>query len=326
MIDHPAAPATPRASTGCWRRARTDDRGVRPPRRADRRRTCGSAATRRCASSRERFDRLRSAARGVSRRDAQPAPTRAGRRPARAIQQAARNIARSRAPDPEPLRPARSRRASRSSSASSRSTRVGCYVPGGRFPLPSSLLMTAVPARVAGVREIIAVCPRPEPVVMAAALEAGVTRLFRIGGAHAVAALAYGTAHVPRVDKIVGPGQPLRRRGQGARRGRLRDRLLRGADRNRHRRRRGRPDWIAADLIAQAEHDPDARAIFITWSRSSRERVGDAVDGAAAGRTIVQARRSPPTARIIVARVGGRGDGARQPLRAGAPGRRSRSS
>jgi len=84
--------------------------------------------------------------------------------------------------------------------------RVGCYVPGGRFPLPSSLLMTAVPARVAGVPEIIAVCPRPEPVVMAAALEAGVSRLFRVGGAHAIAALAYGTAAVPRVDKIVGPG------------------------------------------------------------------------------------------------------------------------
>src|SRR5580765_889416 len=84
--------------------------------------------------------------------------------------------------------------------------RVGCYVPGGRFPLPSSLLMTAVPAHVAGVREIIAVCPRPEPVVMAAALEAGVTRLFRVGGAQAIAALAYGTRTVPRVDKIVGPG------------------------------------------------------------------------------------------------------------------------
>src|SRR5205814_6644943 len=71
---------------------------------------------------------------------------------------------------------------------------------------PSSLLMTAVPARIAGVGEVIAVCPRPEPVVMAAALEAGVTRLFHIGGAHGIAALAYGTATVPRVDKIVGPG------------------------------------------------------------------------------------------------------------------------
>src|ERR1700752_2136135 len=84
--------------------------------------------------------------------------------------------------------------------------RVGCYVPGGRYPLPSSLLMTAIPAAAAGVGEIVAVCPRPEPVVMAAALEAGVSRLFRVGGAHAVAALAYGTITIPRVDKIVGPG------------------------------------------------------------------------------------------------------------------------
>src|SRR5688572_12369079 len=84
--------------------------------------------------------------------------------------------------------------------------RVGCYVPAGRYPLPSSLLMTAIPASAAGVRDVVAVCPRPEPVVMAAALEAGVSRLFRIGGAHAVAALAYGTTSVPRVDKIVGPG------------------------------------------------------------------------------------------------------------------------
>src|SRR5262249_28932310 len=84
--------------------------------------------------------------------------------------------------------------------------RVRCFGRGGRFPLPSSLLMTAVPARVAGVRDIVAVCPRPEPAVMAAALVAGVTRLFRIGGAHAIAALAYGTPTIPRVDKIVGPG------------------------------------------------------------------------------------------------------------------------
>src|SRR5207248_5614117 len=83
---------------------------------------------------------------------------------------------------------------------------VGCYVPGGRFPLPSSLLMTAIPARVAGVGEVIAMCPRPEPAVMAAALEAGVSRLFRVGGAHGIAALAYGTNTIPRVDKIVGPG------------------------------------------------------------------------------------------------------------------------
>src|SRR4030095_501178 len=76
----------------------------------------------------------------------------------------------------------------------------------GRAPLPSTVLMTAIPARAAGVKEVIAVCPKPDVVVMAAALEAGVSRFFRIGGAQAIAALAYGTQSVPRVDKIVGPG------------------------------------------------------------------------------------------------------------------------
>src|SRR5262245_17472028 len=84
--------------------------------------------------------------------------------------------------------------------------RVGCYVPAGRYPLPSSLLMTAVPARTAGVGEIVIACPRPDAAVFAAAVEAGADRLFRMGGAHAVAALACGTRSVPRVDKIVGPG------------------------------------------------------------------------------------------------------------------------
>jgi histidinol dehydrogenase len=166
--------------------------------------------------------------------------------------------------------------------------RVGCYVPGGRFPLPSSLLMTAIPARVAGVREVIAVCPRPEPAIMAAALEAGVTRLFRMGGAHAVAALAYGTATVPRVDKIVGPGN----RYVAAAKARVSADcaidfyagpteivIVAGS---------GRADWIAADLVAQAEHDPDARSTFITWTRSLAVRVAARVAQRAAGRDIVQ--------------------------------------
>ena len=81
--------------------------------------------------------------------------------------------------------------------------RVGCYVPAGRYPLPSSLLMSAIPARAAGVGDVIVCCPRPDAAVFAAALEAGVDRLFQIGGAHAVAAMAYGTKTVPMVDKIV---------------------------------------------------------------------------------------------------------------------------
>jgi len=155
--------------------------------------------------------------------------------------------------------------------------RVGCYVPGGRFPLPSSLLMTAVPARVAGVRDVIVVCPRPAPAVMAAALEAGVTRLFRVGGAHAVAALAYGTATVPRVDKIVGPGNRYVAAAKAAVAGDCAIDFYAGPTEIVIVAGGGRPSWIAADLVAQAEHDPDARSIFITWRRALAERVARAV-------------------------------------------------
>src|SRR5207247_7354761 len=134
-------------------------------------------------------------------------------------------------------------------------------------PLPSSLLMTAVPARVAGVREIIVVCPRPEPAVMAAALEAGVTRLFRVGGAHAVAALAYGTETIPRVDKIVGPGNRWVAAAKAAVARHCAIDFYAGPTEIVIVAASGRASWIAADLAAQAEHDPDARAILITWSR-----------------------------------------------------------
>jgi histidinol dehydrogenase len=166
--------------------------------------------------------------------------------------------------------------------------RVGCYVPGGRFPLPSSLLMTAIPARVAGVREIVAVCPRPEPAVMAAALEAGVTTLFRIGGAHAIAALAYGTTRVPRVDKIVGPGNRYVAAAKALVAGQCAIDFYAGPTEIVIVAGSGRPDWIAADLIAQAEHDPDARAIFITWSRTLATRVAKSVAARSAGRDVVR--------------------------------------
>ena len=165
--------------------------------------------------------------------------------------------------------------------------RVGCYVPGGRFPLPSSLLMTAVPARVAGVREVIAVCPKPEPAVMAAALEAGVTRLFRIGGAHAVAALAFGTETLPRVDKIVGPGNRFVAAAKAYVAGACAIDFYAGPTEIVIVAGSGRAEWIAADLIAQAEHDPDARSILITWNRTLAERVAHAVAATAKGRDIV---------------------------------------
>jgi histidinol dehydrogenase len=166
--------------------------------------------------------------------------------------------------------------------------RVGCYVPGGRFPLPSSLLMTAIPARVAGVPEIIVACPRPEPAVMAAALEAGVSRMYRIGGAHAIAAMAYGTAIVPRVDKIVGPGNRFVASAKALVAGDCSIDFYAGPTEIVIVAGRGRVSWIAADLIAQAEHDPDARSIFITWSRTLARRVAAAVAERARGRDIVE--------------------------------------
>ncbi|MGE3959067.1 MAG: histidinol dehydrogenase [Vicinamibacterales bacterium] len=164
---------------------------------------------------------------------------------------------------------------------------VGCYVPGGRFPLPSSLLMTAVPARVAGVRNIIAVCPKPEGAVMAAALEAGVTKLFRIGGAHAVAALAYGTASVPRVDKIVGPGNKWVAQAKAQVTADCAIDFYAGPTEIVVVASGGDPAWVAADLIAQAEHDPEARSVFITWKKGFAQRVSKVVDRIAKGRDIV---------------------------------------
>src|SRR5215831_5422964 len=191
--------------------------------------------------------------------------------------------------------------------------RVGCYVPGGRFPLPSSLLMTSIPARVAGVPEVIAVCPRPEPVVMAAALEAGITRLFHIGGAHAIAALAYGTDTIPRVDKIVGPGNRYVAAAKALVSADCAIDFYAGPTEIAVVANSGRPEWYAADLVAQAEHDPDARSVFITWNRRCAERVVNAVMKSAAGRDIVRqslsrhgvaiVARSPEEAMALVNRL-----------------------
>ncbi len=156
--------------------------------------------------------------------------------------------------------------------------RVGCYVPGGRYPLPSSLLMTAIPARVAGVRDVIAVCPRLEPAVCSAALEAGISRLFRIGGAHAIAALAYGTKSVPRVNKIVGPGSTFVASAKARVAADCPIDFFAGPTEIVIVASKGNPDWLAADLVAQAEHDPDARAVLLTPSKRLAQAVGKAVD------------------------------------------------
>jgi histidinol dehydrogenase len=126
--------------------------------------------------------------------------------------------------------------------------------------------MTAIPAKAAGVPEVIVACPRPAPVVMAAARLAGVDRLFRMGGAHAIAALAYGTKTVPRVDKIVGPGNRFVAAAKSIVASDCAIDFYAGPTEIVIVSERGNPEWIAADLIAQAEHDPQARAILMTTS------------------------------------------------------------
>jgi histidinol dehydrogenase len=141
---------------------------------------------------------------------------------------------------------------------------VGCYVPSGCHPLPSTLLMTAIPAQVAGVARIAVVSPKPAPETLAAAHLLGITEFYRLGGAHAVAALAFGTATVPRVDKIVGPGNLYVTAAKRLVAFDCAIDMLAGPTEIVVTSERGRPADIASDLVAQAEHDPEALAIFIT--------------------------------------------------------------
>ncbi|MCJ7501760.1 MAG: histidinol dehydrogenase [Acidobacteriia bacterium] len=155
--------------------------------------------------------------------------------------------------------------------------RVACYVPGGRFPLPSTVLMSVIPAQVAGVREVIITSPRPAPAVLVAADVLGVKRIFRLGGAQAVAAFAFGTQSVPRADKIVGPGNRYVAAAKKLVAGECGIDFVAGPSELVVISSCGNPRWIAADLVAQAEHDPDAVAVFITPSRRLALQVQAAV-------------------------------------------------
>ena len=162
--------------------------------------------------------------------------------------------------------------------------RVGVYVPGGRAAYPSTVLMTVIPARVAGVSEIVLVTPagaggRVDPVVLAAAQIGGVTEGYRIGGAQAVAALAYGTSLIRRVDKIVGPGNVYVALAKARVFGEVGIDMVAGpsevvviAD------AAADADWIASDMLAQAEHDPMARALLITDTSELLPRVEKALE------------------------------------------------
>ena len=141
---------------------------------------------------------------------------------------------------------------------------VGCYVPSGRHPLPSTLLMTAIPAQVAGVERIAVVSPKPAPETLAAAHLLGITEFYRLGGAHAVAAMAYGTATLKRVDKIVVPGNLYVTAAKRLVAFDCAIDMLAGPTEIVVTSERGNADEIASDIVAQAEHDPEALAIFIT--------------------------------------------------------------
>lgn len=141
---------------------------------------------------------------------------------------------------------------------------AGCYVPSGRHPLPSTLLMTAIPAQVAGVRRIAVVSPRPAPETLAAAHLLKIDEFYRLGGAHAVAALAYGTASIRSVDKIVGPGNLYVTAAKKLVAFDCAIDMLAGPTEIVVVSDHGRAADIASDLVAQAEHDPAALAIFVT--------------------------------------------------------------
>jgi histidinol dehydrogenase len=141
---------------------------------------------------------------------------------------------------------------------------VGCYVPGGRYPLPSTLLMTVIPAQVAGVSRIAVASPKPAPEILAAAAMLGITEFYRVGGAQAIAALAYGTETISPVDKIVGPGNAYVTAAKKLVAFDCAIDMLAGPTEIVITSENGNPEWIAADLVAQAEHDPDALAIFVT--------------------------------------------------------------
>ena len=150
---------------------------------------------------------------------------------------------------------------------------VGCYVPGGRYPLPSTLLMTVTPAQVAGVERIVVCSPKPARETMAAAHLAGVTEFYRIGGAQAIAAMAYGTETIIAVDKIVGPGNLYVTAAKIAVSSETGIDMLAGPTEIVVTSEKGDPSGIAADLVAQAEHDPEALAILITSNAELAEEV-----------------------------------------------------
>ena len=177
--------------------------------------------------------------------------------------------------------------------------RVGLYVPGGKAAYPSSVLMNAVPAKVAGVGEIVMVSPNPNPLVLAAAALAGVDRVIGIGGAQAIGALAYGTKRIPRVDKIVGPGNAYVAEAKRQVFGEVGIDMLAGPSEILVIGDGSAPaDWVAMDLFSQAEHDESAQAILLSPDPRYLDAVAESID-----RLIVEM----PRKKVIAASLKNRG-------------------
>jgi histidinol dehydrogenase len=154
---------------------------------------------------------------------------------------------------------------------------IGCYIPGGRFALFSTLAMTTVPAKVAGVKRIVVVCPKPNKELLATASVLGITEIARIGGAQAIAALAHGTKTIPRVDKIFGPGNRFVTAAKQLVSNDCAIDLPAGPTEAIVLASSGNANWFAADLIAQTEHAPDARSFLVTTSTTFARRIQDSI-------------------------------------------------
>jgi histidinol dehydrogenase len=177
---------------------------------------------------------------------------------------------------------------------------VGCYIPGGRYPLPSTVLMTVIPAQVAGVPQIRAVSPRPAQATLAAAAFLGVREFYRVGGAQAIAALAYGTRSIPRVAKIVGPGNRYVTAAKKLVAFDCAIEFLAGPTEAVIVSEDGNPVFIACDMVAQSEHDPDALCAFITNSRELAKAVQSEVQRCTAENPIAAESLSRRGAILVV--------------------------
>jgi histidinol dehydrogenase len=155
---------------------------------------------------------------------------------------------------------------------------MGAYIPAGRYPLSSTLLMTVIPAQVAGVATTCVACPNPSAEILGIAAWLGVTHLFRMGGAQAIAALAYGTETVPRVDRIVGPGNIYVAAAKKLIAGEVGIDFVAGPTEIVIISAEGNAKWIAADMLAQAEHDVDASSILLTTSRVLAAAVAEEIE------------------------------------------------